>query len=232
MSDQVKTEGVEQNPNDHVLVEIWKKIVDVQQHFNDLALRIRNYTLIVVGAVLALSGYVIKEVITLRLPYLDFSVSAAGLIVWLAIIPVLAFYFMDRWWYHRLLKGAVNAGIAAESALQNRGYSVNLGTEITKASPFVWRMWGKKVDPERSWLSFPKRKMHSEAKMDFFYLALVVSLLAIGFLLLNVKSGSPMSLRKASTESSAGEFEAAKHRTATFPLQTLSFFRDLKRGRS
>jgi hypothetical protein len=31
-------------------IEIWKKIVDVQQHFNDLELRVRNFALIVTGA--------------------------------------------------------------------------------------------------------------------------------------------------------------------------------------
>jgi hypothetical protein len=35
---------------DEVQVEIWKKTVDVQQHFNDLELRIRNFALAVLGA--------------------------------------------------------------------------------------------------------------------------------------------------------------------------------------
>ncbi|WBO58039.1 hypothetical protein GT370_12285 [Acidocella sp. MX-AZ03] len=35
-------------------IEIWKKIVDVQQHFNDLELRIRNFALIITGAFLGM----------------------------------------------------------------------------------------------------------------------------------------------------------------------------------
>jgi predicted sugar kinase len=42
-------------------VEIWKKIVDVQQHFNDLELRVRNFALIVTGAFLGLGVYAIKD---------------------------------------------------------------------------------------------------------------------------------------------------------------------------
>ena len=43
-------------PQPHAMgqIEIWKKIVDVQQHFNDLELRIRNFALIVTGAFLVL----------------------------------------------------------------------------------------------------------------------------------------------------------------------------------
>lgn len=42
-------------------IEIWKKIVEVQQHFDDLELRIRNFALIVTGAFLGLGGYAIKD---------------------------------------------------------------------------------------------------------------------------------------------------------------------------
>ena len=41
------------------------------------------------------------------------TVSVAGLVVFSAIVPLFAFYFMDRLWYHRLLDGSVNAGIEA-----------------------------------------------------------------------------------------------------------------------
>jgi hypothetical protein len=83
-------------------IEIWKKIVDVQQHFNDLELRIRNYALIVTGAFLGLGGYAIKDAGTINVFGVELSVAA--LVVLSAIIPLFAFYFMDRLWYHRLLE--------------------------------------------------------------------------------------------------------------------------------
>lgn len=149
-------------------IEIWKKIVDVQQHFNDLELRIRNFALIVTGAFLGLGGYAIKDAGVVKLFGLE--VSIAGLVVVSAIFPLAAFYFMDRLWYHRLLDGSVYAGIEAENALKDLGYKVDLGSKIKQHSPFR--------------LVLTKRTMiRSAAKMDLFYAILAGSLLLVaGFL--------------------------------------------------
>jgi hypothetical protein len=148
-------------------IEIWKKIVDVQQHFNDLELRIRNFALIVTGAFLGLGGYAIKDAGIIDA--FGLSVSVAGLVVFSAIFPLFAFYFMDRLWYHRLLDGSVRAGIDAESALKELGYKVDLGSKITECSPFTL------------WLT--KKKIHSKTKMDMFYLLLVAALLFVAICL-------------------------------------------------
>jgi hypothetical protein len=145
-------------------IEIWKKIVDVQQHFNDLELRIRNFALIVTGAFLGLGGYAIKD--GGIIDAFELEVSIAGLVVFSAIVPLLAFYFMDRLWYHRLLEGSVKAGIEAESALKHLGYKVDLGSKISEYSPFtLWLTNGVKI--------------HSKTKMDIFYLMLVAALLIV-----------------------------------------------------
>jgi len=162
-------------------LEIWKKTVDVQQHFNDLELRIRNYALIVVGALLGLGGYALKEAIRIQLFGVTFS--ASGLIILLSAIPLVAFYFMDRFWYHKLLEGSVQAGAKAEQELQRLGYEVCLGSEISKASPISWRLWGKKSS-DAPWYKFPQRKMHTRHKMDFFYVSLVLVLGIVGTILL------------------------------------------------
>lgn len=145
-------------------IEIWKKIVDVQQHFNDLELRIRNFALIVTGAFLGLGGYAIKDggMVTI----FSLKLSLAGLVVYSAVFPLLAFYFMDRLWYHRLLDGSVQAGIQAETALKELGYKVDLGTKITEKSPFPLWVFGTKI--------------HSRTKMDIFYLMLVAGVVFVG----------------------------------------------------
>lgn len=149
-------------------IEIWKKIVDVQQHFNDLELRIRNFALIVTGAFLGLGGYAIKDAGVVKLFGLE--VSIAGLVVVSAIFPLAAFYFMDRLWYHRLLDGSVYAGIEAETALKDLGYKVDLGSKIKEHSPF--KLWLTKG-----------RMVRSATKMDLFYAILAGSLfLVAGFL--------------------------------------------------
>lgn len=145
-------------------IEIWKKIVDVQQHFNDLELRIRNFALIVTGAFLGFGGYAIKDGGIISA--FGWEVSMAGLVVVSAIIPLLAFYFMDRLWYHRLLEGAVQAGIEAEAALKALGIQVDLGSQISAKSPFTLWLIGQPI--------------HSRTKMDLFYLMLVLTLLIVG----------------------------------------------------
>lgn len=144
-------------------IEIWKKVVDVQQHFNDLELRIRNFALVVTGAFLGLGGYAIKDggMITA----FGHEVSLAGIVVLSAIVPLFAFYFMDRLWYHRLLEGSVKAGVEAETALKELGYKVDLGSKISKYSPFT--LW------------FTKIEIHSPHKMDIFYWMLAVALFAV-----------------------------------------------------
>lgn len=180
----VEREDSKEDLDEKVVLELWKKTVEVQQHFNDLELRIRNFALIVVGALLALGGYAVRETVTLSV--LGFNLSAAGLIIWSSLIPLAAFYFMDRWWYHRLLKGAVAAGIPLEKKLKEMGYPAQLGEEISTASPIEWRIWGRKAENDETpfWL-LPKRKMHSESKMDFFYLALGLAIFLVGWSLIN-----------------------------------------------
>lgn len=143
-------------------VEVWKKIIDVQQHFNDLELRIRNFALIVTGAFIGLGGYAIKDGGFARV--LGFHISVAGLVVSCSLLPLLAFYLMDRLWYHRLLDGAVKAATPVETRLRELGLTVDLGAEISRASPFEVR----------------GRKVRSKHKMDWFY-----GIIAAGIILLS-----------------------------------------------
>lgn len=145
-------------------IEIWKKIVDVQQHFNDLELRIRNFALIVTGALLGFGGYAIKDGGIISV--FGVKMTVAGLVVLSAILPLFAFYFMDRLWYHRLLEGSVQAGIEAETILKDLGYKVDLGKKISINSPFILWIIGCEI--------------HSRTKMDIFYIMLVVALLGVG----------------------------------------------------
>src|SRR3546814_14384707 len=42
-------------------IEIWKTIIDVQKHFNELEMRIRNVAVTVLAAFLAAAGFTTKE---------------------------------------------------------------------------------------------------------------------------------------------------------------------------
>ncbi len=145
-----------------VAVDVWKKTVDVQQHFNDLELRIRNYAVTILAAILGLAAYGFKA--GLYVPILGRSLSVAAVISFAAIIPWSAFYLMDRYWYHRLLHGAVNHGLRIERRWQAVLPEITLTDSIGEASPI--KKWGI--------------ELHSDQKMSLFYWAGIVVLLLVG----------------------------------------------------
>ncbi|MEM1398025.1 MAG: hypothetical protein AAGH38_11345, partial [Pseudomonadota bacterium] len=49
------------NEDKALLLSAWKQTVDVQMHFNDLELRIRNFAFVLTGAFLALGGYALRD---------------------------------------------------------------------------------------------------------------------------------------------------------------------------
>lgn len=101
--------------DDERILETWKVTVGVQQHFNELQMRIRSIAITVLGAFLAAAGFSLKEHLHVTLAGWEFPLTtfilAAATLCWAA------FYFMDRHGYHRLLRGAVAHGIFIEDSV-------------------------------------------------------------------------------------------------------------------
>ncbi len=147
-------------------LKVWEKAVDVQQHFNDLALRIRNLFVTLLAATLAVVGYGIKAVpvqsstvslSALILPYIPF-VTALGIAI------CFAFWFLDRLWYHRLLRGAVKMGTELEARLQPQLGDIGLTRTIG----------------EESHMKFGPFTLDATLRLDFFYGLFVVVLVITG----------------------------------------------------
>lgn len=190
---------------DHV--ELWKKVVDVQMHFNDLQLRVRTLAFTVTAAFLALGGYALKDAGPVSI--FGAHIPLAAIVIFSAVIPVFAFYFMERWWYHPLLAGAVLEGADLERALRAEGVSIDLGGNISRASGLHNWWIGQKLifqqdeidrseilkgKPTRSaneglyvklWNPlgriklFTRRSFRSFHKMMVFYWMLILSLIAL-----------------------------------------------------
>jgi FMN phosphatase YigB (HAD superfamily) len=143
------------------IIEVWKKTIDVQQHFNDLELRIRNYALTTFVAVVGAAGLVLNQHIEIVLAGYVFPLSAilliGGLLAWFA------FYFMDRFWYHMLLYGAVEQGTYIEARARVILPELALTHTIGRASP----------------LRFLGFEIHSTRKIDFFYGLVAASLVIL-----------------------------------------------------
>ena len=136
------------------VVEAWKKTVEVQQHFNEIEMKIRNYAITVLVAVLGAVAFAVKE----GLPAL------AGVFLCFGAVGVLLFFFMDLAWYHRLLMGAVRHGVKIEQDHANDLPELGLTTAIGRASP----------------LKAGKYEIHSTQKLVGFYVGLVLAMVIGG----------------------------------------------------
>jgi len=150
-----------------VQIEVWKKIVDVQQHFNDIGWRIRALAMTALTFTLGASFFGYLNAAPVLVGTLQFSPAAfvpvLGLLIWFL------FWFADGIWYHRLLTGAGVAAGPVEAHLKELGVVADLSTEIQKAS-------------HRTWVGL---EMNSTRKLNIFYgLGIVILLITALSLLL------------------------------------------------
>ncbi len=113
------------------VVEIWKQTITVQQHFNDLALRIRSLYITVLGALFASIGFILKESIFINI--LGITMSASITILTICLVVIFSFWLMDLH-YHRLLIAAVKHGMSIEQVYQNE-LPISLTTAIKNEKP-------------------------------------------------------------------------------------------------
>ncbi|AXT27462.1 hypothetical protein D1823_13285 [Ruegeria sp. AD91A] len=149
-------------------LEIWKTVVSVQMHFNDLELRIRNFAILSLGATLTVAGYSLRvgnNVVLMGkdVPFASIALTI-GTIVWLC------FWFMDRHWYHRLLLGSVYHGIDIETRYAKMRPSLSLSASIKKQSPN--ELFG--------------RELRSKHRLDIFYWIVAIVLLVAALALISV----------------------------------------------
>lgn len=145
------------------VVDAWKTTVDVQKHFNELEMKVRNFGLTILGAVLAGAAFSIKEQVEVGIRGTHIPLAAlvvlAGAAVWNA------FYLMDRCWYHNLLLGSVAHGMVIEKRYQGRLPELGLATAIGAASPTMIGRW----------------KIRSSTKLDLFYVFGTILLVIAAF---------------------------------------------------
>lgn len=133
-------------------VDAWKTTVSVQQHFNDLELRIRNFAITFAAAVLGLVGLALKEDPKSLLPA---ALLGIGTMAWAA------FYLMDRLWYHRFLDAAGEHARRVEEWL-----GAATGTHVFNLAGGI---------KKKSAIQLAKCKLRSHHRIDIFYGAFAVA---------------------------------------------------------
>ena len=178
------------------IFEAWKQSIEVQQHFNDICMRIRNYFITIISALFAFMGVVLSELDDPFFQVLTISVHTSVPLLLAIIAATYLFYFIDRHWYHRLLLGAVQNAIQIEQGLKKSIPGIELTGAIGEKSPLdvsqkgvgnfflyrIARIFGS--DPRVK----SEKKIHSDAKISMFYkmvgaffsLILIVTLAAGG----------------------------------------------------
>jgi hypothetical protein len=149
-------------------VEAWKTTVGVQQHFNDIELKIRGLAITVLTAVLAAAAVAIKD--GTRVKILGGHVNLGAVIFFIGFVAWMLFYFVDQIWYHRLLMGAVFHAQTLEDLMASTLPGIGLTHRISLESPHqVTVLFGK----IRVW------NLHSKQKMKVFYFTIAVLLVAL-----------------------------------------------------
>jgi hypothetical protein len=189
-------------PNLEYIVEAWKKSIEVQQHFNEICLKIRSFYISVVTALLALIGVVLSRAADPYFQVWQFQVSAGIPVLAAIVFATMLFYFIDRHWYHRLLVGAVQNAIAIENAIGRDVPGIGLTKMIGASSPldvsgkgsWGWYFLGRLFGADKRVKS--DKKIHSDAKVALFYTSVAWFFLAV--LVVAVFSGGDQAHASAS----------------------------------
>jgi len=175
------------------LVEYWKQTTLVQQHFNDISMKVRNFAIVIFSGFLTGVGLSIHNGIFVELFGYKFS---AGIIFALAgAVVTQLIHFMDTYWYHVFLKGAVGTSIKVEKEINEILKIDKLADDISSHSQNVTilSLFGLVhfpigAQPETSSLYFKLRnfffkeiKVDSTLRHKIFYRWLIVIILLTGF---------------------------------------------------
>lgn len=172
-----------------VLLEYWKKAVDVQQHFNDIEWRIRGLALTAATATIAAAGVVASNGIELwNWLSVGAIIAVLGLVLWWS------FYFVDCHWYHPLLKAAVVSGEGYEQRIQDDIGIPGMTAAITAASAYepgpLTSYAAKKIGLGKT--SDGAFVMRSGDKLLWFYLLGSVPLMLAALVFTAYALGSPV----------------------------------------
>lgn len=198
-------------------LEAWKATVGVQQHFNDIELKVRGLALTVISAVIGAAVLALRDGTTVDLFGVEWKLATLVLLV--AIVIWRAFYQVDQIWYHRLLLGSVQHGETLEKLLADEVPGIGLAQRIREESPYKFERLGvagphlRKRNAKR-W-DWTQTTIRSSDKLRRFYwtITLLLVVFAVGVQLGGVKIAiaepepAPVFFSTTSTSSTIGTAE-------------------------
>lgn len=166
------------------IIDVWKTIVGVQQHFNDIGMRIRSMFVTILLALFASIGFLMDKKPAILFGSL--KIQFATLVPIIGALRTALFYFIDRYWYHRLLVGSVNHGMSIEKRYRDEMPELSLTDAIGKASPYAPK--GKLVRWIAARVVRESRygqtgNLHSDGKIELFYKSVIYGLLFVALII-------------------------------------------------
>lgn len=147
-------------------IEGWKTAVAVQEHFNDIELKIRGLAITVLTTVMGAAAVAIKD--GTRIKIFGCGINLGAIVFFIGFVAWMLFYFVDQIWYHRLLMGAVFNGQDLEDLIAPTIPGIDLTHRISRESPHqITILFGRKNIG---------RPMRSKHKMKFFYFSIAMLL--------------------------------------------------------
>src|SRR5581483_7760245 len=173
----------------NTIVGIWKTVVDVQQHFNDISMRIRGLFITLILALSAAIGFLAEK--DLKLDISNVTIHYAVFVPLGGIVGTLLFYFIDRYWYHRLLIGSVNQGAFIEDKHRFDIPEIRLSQEIGAASPIeltrpITKLLARIIVRDKAYKE--DKRIHSTAKIELFYKPIVYIFFGV-FVIMTIAGG-------------------------------------------
>lgn len=97
------------------VLDMWKTVVGVQMHFNDMLMRVRNLAVTLILAVFGAAAFSLQYELYFATPCGKFHL--ASLVVVFGLVAWAGMWFMDRY-YNKLLAGAVARSTAIEDTYE------------------------------------------------------------------------------------------------------------------
>jgi hypothetical protein len=154
-----------------IYVAIWEKAVDTQMHFNEMAVKSRQFGLGFVAAALGLGIvlFVRGQEFSISIPYFGgFDLHMTVLIVLASAFALYAVRILDLNVYHKMLRGAVAFGEDFEENYMKQIFSLNKG--MTQAISHFSRYEDANVTAEHGKYHYCGQRQRSAlAKIRTFY---------------------------------------------------------------
>lgn len=195
------------NERTALLLDYWKQTSNVQQHFNDVSMKLRNFAVVVFSGFLTGVGLAIHKNISINL--LGVDISAGVLFALAGMIATQLIHFMDTYWYHVFLKGAVKTSASIELEIKRILDVTELSEGISSSSQAVCvaSLFGKLHLPIgwQSWLKYlcmSSVEVDSTKRHKIFYRWLLAIFILTGVGSIFTHSGEDKQIPNANNTSS------------------------------